>query len=979
MNNVLQNLENYNKIDCICYEDTHECREDLEVRVSEQNDFSVLSMNIRSIKKNLDEFLIFYQDLNLAFDVIILTESWVNSNTTDVNFLKIVNYTVHIINPKSNKSDGLVIFVKEKLNFEVNIINLNRACCAKIILSKNNICYNIWAIYRSPAYDAMQFINELHVWLASAPDDNQIIIGDINIDILEANMMSETYLNNLYSLGYTAAINKPTRVTSSTSTCIDHIFVKNANKKMLFSGIIPTNITDHFTTLIICKSNDTSSTVTKNHFIEREFDEKRFHEIIKSTNWGNIYNEQDPEKAYLLFIEYIQNAQDIATRTSNKIINSTNKKIKPWITTGLVKSIRSRDRLAKRVKTEPGNLELKLHYKVYRNNLNKLIKNRKCEYYKNKIIDANDNIKSIWKYINEATGRNRKNGMVINIRKNNILLTDPKEIANEMNDYFSNIGSELANKLNINVANNEEAPRVNNTCFFNPTDVDEIKTIISSLKTGKSTGHDKISTEHIKLISDYICAPLCYIFNLVFETGKFPDNLKISQITPIYKSGDKTLCNNYRPISIISNFAKILEKLLKKRLCSYLSKFNILDKAQFGFLENLGTEDAISRVLDDIYSNINNKQKVIGVFLDLRKAFDTVPHQRLLHKLEKIGIRGKPHEIFTSYLHNRIQRTKIQNEISSNKIMTCGIPQGTVIGPVLFLIYLNDLLKIKIKKGTITSYADDTVAIFNGHNWEETIASAKQGLLDISRWLNCNTLTLNIDKTYALPFLLPINHFDLLEKIKINDQELKYNTSVKYLGITINSTLNWKEHITTVTNNIRKLYYIFRQLRTFLDLKLIKMLYYTFVQNIVQYGIIAWGSAYKTTIKKVEVAQRILIKICLSQPYDYPTNLIFCHFKVFSIKQLYVQKILLYMHKNIYRYNTIQYSNQYTRAINNQSLEVPRMLTKLTQHTVTYLGPKIYNLLPKDIRSIKNPHKFKKDIKVWILQNNGYLRILNTV
>uniref|UniRef100_A0A1B6GF67 Reverse transcriptase domain-containing protein n=1 Tax=Cuerna arida TaxID=1464854 RepID=A0A1B6GF67_9HEMI len=310
-----------------------------------------------------------------------------------------------------------------------------------------------------------------------------------------------------------------------------------------------------------------------------------------------------------------------------------------------------------------------------------------------------------------------------------------------MNKFFVNIGSELASK--ITDLEYEKLKTNPNSLYLSEITKLEIENKIKLLKNYKASGSDKIPIKFIKNLVYIISEPLAYIFNLCIETGIFPDKLKIATINPIYKNeGILSDPSNFRPISLLPIIGKIFEKCLYERLYSYLEKYNLLSRKQFGFRVNKNTEEAINLVV----SNIN--QNTLITFLDLKKAFDTVDFKILLYKLEKLGIRGKCLNLFASYLDNRFCNTRIGNKISNLEKITCGVPQGSCLGPLLFLMYINSITDLDLNSKLVL-FADDTALIVKGN---ELYKKTNEDLTKIKYWLQQNKLTLNLQKTEYIDF-----------------------------------------------------------------------------------------------------------------------------------------------------------------------------------------------------------------------------------
>ena len=324
----------------------------------------------------------------------------------------------------------------------------------------------------------------------------------------------------------------------------------------------------------------------------------------------------------------------------------------------------------------------------------------------------------LWKLINEVINRNKlKSELPDHFKENETVITDPAEISNKFNEYFINVGPNLASKIPVSDMNfsNYLGERSIKSIFFDPVTENEVEVEIRKLKENKSCGHDDIPPKLVKNISKYIIKPLAYIYNQSFLTGSIPDDLKVALVTPVFKANDREEFSNYRPISVFPCFSKILEKLMYNRLLKYLDQNNIFFPSQYGFRRKHSTNIATIELITKISEAIDNNEYTLGVFLDLAKAFDTVNHEILLRKLDHYGIRGIVNEWFKNYLTERKQIVKYKSEQSESLTITCGVPQGSVLGPLLFLIYMNDISRCS-KKLSFILFADDTNLFYSHKN-----------------------------------------------------------------------------------------------------------------------------------------------------------------------------------------------------------------------------------------------------------------------
>ena len=390
-----------------------------------------------------------------------------------------------------------------------------------------------------------------------------------------------------------------------------------------------------------------------------------------------------------------------------------------------------------------------------------------------------------------------------------------------------------------------------------PTTPNEIITTIKLLKPKASSGYDEISVKFIQSCSlNSLAKPLSHIINTSFQTGIFPTNMKLSKVIPIYKSNDPQHFKNYRPISLLPAFSKIIEKIVYKRLFRFISLHNILSPSQYGFQENLSTQLAILELQNKIVKAMNDNKSCIGLFIDLAKAFDTLNHSILLEKLCNYGIRGLSLQWFRSYLQDRYQFVKYKNVNSEHEQVTCGVPQGSILGPLLFLLYINDVMHIN-NSHHIILFADDTNCLFTGNNIEDLVQQINSSIRNLSEWFRTNKLSLNIDKSnYVIFHKKQSSSITNNHTIKIDDKELSQVNHVKFLGVLLDANMTWNIHLTQKANKIAKVNGILCRLKHYLPSYILKTIYDTLILPHLYYSITAWGNLKTRTTKRIIILQK---------------------------------------------------------------------------------------------------------------------------
>lgn len=970
MNDIDEILEQHTTINTLTIEHDHNTKH----KITQHPGIKLLHMNIRSLKKNFDEFLATLQSIgNNEIDIIILTEAFINDEHS--NEENIPSYNNEKAAGHITRNEGVIIYYKN--NMEAIRIEHKLTDCTALLLKLTDKKLNsltVLGIYRTPSIaNSEPFIQSLENQLEEMKIN--IIAGDININIKnEMDSRVELYLNTMSCYGFSSCINDYTRITESTRSCIDHIFVQeNIYDEKIVGLNVKIAVTDHFLQIINIPHRKVDLNHTNEPAARTIIDYTALNKKLETESWENVKRELDPNVSYENFMQSLQ--EHIEENSTVKQIKRSCKStpLKPWITKEIIEAIRYRDKLHILSKKRRNDTFLINYVKRYKNYVKSLLRHKKKSYFEIKLKEAGKNLRKTWNTINEITNsRNNKNrNNIVWIEKNGEKITveqGAEKIANIFNNHFINTGVQLAEKIKTKKEEMQEmlkrVPLNEHTIFMTPTCSLEIQNIINTLKNNNSSGIDLIKIKTLKEIAKYIAEPLAHIINRTISTGIFPEVLKRAVVTPCFKNGSKNDVNNYRPISIISNISKIFEKIINSRIQNFLSNHDIISSNQYGFAKNKSTSDAIYSLKEDIDRAKENKQHCLCILLDLKKAFETIPHTILLDKLNKLGIRGTALALINNYLTNRKQLTKLNSATFSKEetLTNFGLPTGTCLAPLLFNIFLNDLLNLNTH-GKISSFADDTRIFLVNSDRKLLYKEANEDFIKLKKWLQINTLTLNLQKTNYIEFNEPIAK-EISDTTIIKD--IKKVQSAKYLGVTIDSQMKWEQHIIGLVKKLRKTMYKFLQLRQILDIKLLTNTYYALAQSNLNYGVIAWGGATQNIVEKVNVTQRKILKIIHRKPHTYSTHELYQLAQVPTVRQLYITEAVIQTYKN--RQNIPQVSHDHnTRYITTQPLQIALTRSTYIQKQAKHVGLTNYNRLPSEIKTIPRLHIFRKHIKPYIM------------
>ena len=952
---------------------------------ADSNCFSLIHLNIRSIPKNLSQFEDYLHILNLSFTVVGISETWLNVSNKDCYALEDYN---HYSLCRSNRSGGGVsIFVKKSMPFKCRpelMRNMSEIEAIFIEISREDSGLDkdviVGMIYRPPNQDLNVFIETIREILETVKTEKKLLylMGDFNINLLESDRHLQTseFLDLLYSYCMFPLVTKPTRITSNSSTLIDNIYLNDISAVNTFSGLLYTEISDHLP--IFTVNHKSRMTNTSQHRKSRLFTSKNFENFenrLIHLDWTDVLSKTNGREAFKLFYEKFCHVYDQCFPLKEIKMNYQNRK--PWLSDGIKKSIKMKNKLYLNQLQNPSvsNIE---KYKVYKTHLNRLLRISERKHYEETLKENKYNSRKLWSVLRDVINKKKSSPVPTQFMINGKKESDKGAIANKFNLYFTNIGNDLAKKIPLTAL--DPLSYINRTIpesiFLAEVNSKEVENIIQSMKNA-SAGHDGIHSKVLKKSYRLYLQPLLHVLKLSFSQGFFPDEMKIAKVIPIYKSGDTMSISNYRPVSILPLFSKILERLMYNRILSFINKHNILYKYQFGFRNNHSTNMALVILVDKILSAIDKGDLVVGVFLDFQKAFDTVNHGILLNKLYRYGIRGVAYSWLNDYLKGRKQFVSFSNKESEKLGINCGVPQGSILGPLLFLLYVNDLMNISDVIIPIL-FADDTNVFVNGRNLHEIINTMNSELKKVVEWLSANKLSLNVKKTHYMVFSSRRQIANNANGLYINNTRIDKEEFSKFLGVTIDSKLNWEKHISNVKGKVARGLGIINRARRSLDISSLETLYYSMVYPHLSYCIEVWGKAPSIFIDSLFGLQKKATRIIKSAPYRTSTDPLFRELKLLKLYQIYTHSILMLVFKFLRGLLPNIFHDFYTRNSDicsretrqNDLLHLPRCKTVLYQKSARFAGAKEWNSKAKFLNRQCSQQTFRRRLKQIILDKN---------
>lgn len=906
--------------------------------------FNIYMHNIRSLKNKFEEIEAI-PNIYKQTDILALTETWLRP--AEEQLYQIENYN-SVYNSRNSKGGGIAFYIKENIKYKI-LMNKTIEKIEIITILIENANLSVTLIYKPPQITLNILKTVLKHNVINRKSDH-ILMGDFNINILANNTTTKDYYNLFEERNY-KIVNMRTKKYYTrkhplgNNSILDHV-ITNVKEKLEKLKIIPTEISDHNAILTKVK-------------IKQERTRSKYETIeTTKTDYPKISAEINEMENNVTSFENLTTAMQKIIEGNQKTTTLRRRQECPWINEEIIRQIKNRNKLCKKHKRHLKNNTYKMEYENQKEYTKDLIKNTKKLYYQNLIKKHSKNTSKIWNIINNQIKKTQKNKNTIEeiIKEDGSVTQNAKEIANELNKSFATTGKKLAEKQ---INEYKKQPQTTKTRFsttggtFEKTSEEEIEQIIKELKKNTAPGHDKITTNIVQQNKRKLIPILSRLINKSLEEGIYPQCLKTTIIVPIYKKGNKNDPQNYRPISLLSTLNKILEKVLHNRITKHIQRKNIINSKQYAFQKQSGTVSAAYDLTNNIKKELDQNKTVVAIFIDMKKAFDTVCKEKLIEKMKHYGYTQKHLNLIETYLKNRKQATKVNNVQSDWLEAEYGLPQGGNLPPTLYILYTNDLHEQPLT-GQIYAYADDTCLLYSSKNAKEIEQNIEKDMQQLENWCFDNLLTINETKTEYMVFSNKKTTQDI--PITLKKQRLKETKETTYLGLKVQNSMKWEAHIQKVIEQNAKTIAALNKIKFIIPAAYRKSIYHALFTAPNNYLITIWGNTTNKHLQKLQRQQNKILKIIYKLDYHTATNEVYKTTQELNIRQIITLNNLLLLHK--IRHNKIkigiklntneQVHGYKTRRISH--IRTERFMRKKYTQTLTTQIINTYNVIPKQIK-----------------------------
>lgn len=950
---------------------------------------SCIHFNIRSLIKNFSALQQTIHQCNFPLDIIILTEVGISYNIA--HLFNLPGYNLHAQLRTSQRGGGIIIYVRNHLKFTLhtNKTHTFENITGSIKLNSQNDVV-VCAVYRPPSSNKLLFAKELSMHITKFDSkQNFLLAGDTNINLKMSSSYKDAYLTALSERGLMCGITDYTRIENTmntmTKSCLDHYFARFPTLHP-FAAVLDVKLADHRGIIFTCVNNSYPSAKCIRGGTRQLINYKVLNEELKRITWEKTNRMNNPDAILNFIYESFHNANTAATTSKIQPIKRAERFKVPWVDENINKLCNKRDKLFYNWKNSNNDATLKLEYNKVRNKVNRVLENKRNRYYIQNICNNFKNPKKIYSIINKMLGRVTQSIDTAILKAFEAQGINSKDIADNFANSFDKAVKDIIPNCNVQLTDtNTTNEQVDATIFFKKARPKDLYKIIKKLNTNKAPGADRIQVSNIKIINEQISASIADLVNCSVATGIYPDRLKVGCVRPVHKKGKKNDYSNYRPITLLSSIDKVVEKFVCQQIHEFYRKHDVIYNKQFGFQPGKSTSILLSGFTDEVNKFLNEKKQVLALFIDFSRAFDTLGHKQLVQRLDRCGIRGPLLVWCENYLKNRTFSVKIGNSQSEPKMVTEGTAQGSVLGPLHFLSYVNDMSKF-ISHSTCYQFADDTCLLIADKDPQLALKLLQSDFNALARWCHDAGLVLNANKTKLLHIKSPhIKRTSICNLVAHNHDCLHAGNLTSctcptidtvdrhtYLGLIIDDKFGWVYHIEGVCSKLRQFLANITILKNRIPFKIKLMMYNALAESYIQYGLSSYGRTYKTYLDTIYRLQLRILKNIVSN--NIKKNLsnndieLFKHCKILPV-HMQVKFVLL---KEQYFNESLKKSvvhPVYTRAVSANRLLTQRANNAYGERTTSFLVPRLINNLPYDLRDSLTPTNFKYKLKEYCLSS----------
>ena len=947
--------------------------------VNEQNEckgykLKLGNLNVRSLYPKIDQLETFVK--TKCFDIIGINETWLDKSVDDME-IKIPGFSV-VRKDRNKHGGGVCFYICDGIQYcTIDNIGNGIESLWLSVKQRNKKHIVIGTIYRAPNSNR-EYCENIFNEIQRAKDISEevIVMGDLNFDCISDNGLSQNPISCLESMfDMTQLIKMPTRITLKTKSLLDVIITSNY-KKHCNTTVIDISMSDHCcvyteygTTINFEKLSKPNNEITFKNY--KQFNLEAFKQELSDSHFVTNcdFENSELEHRWKLFMSAF-------LEISNKHVPSKTMRLKdrcsPWVSNDTISMMYRRDFL-KRKAVKNNDEQLWKEYRELRNDITKKIKSDKKKYYTDQLKECGKNPQKVWKFINKVTGGGKQT-------------QPPSDLsADAFNVYFSTIGEKIKESSSTKPVN---LPWKNPPCSFNfrfsPVNEEWVKKALMKLNSNSNVDILGFDRKLLRCSAEIISPIICKFFNASLITSTVISDWKMARVTPVFKEkGDKSDFSNYRPISVIGHISKLFEMVIHRQLLEYFHESNLISLDQSAYLKHRNTQTALHRVIDDWTDNICSNNLTGICSFDIKKCFDTIDHQILLLKLEKYGITNSELNWFRSYLADRCQIVRCNNKLSEKCNVTVGVPQGSTLGPLLFIVFINDLSQ-HVGIGTANLFADDTLIYCNALEVSELNDKLQKCVNDVVDWYKHNNIVINAEKSCSMVVRSKRKSISDVFKIVVDDCEIDHVKSMNYLGLELEETLTWNKYISKLCKKLAFKISKLSRLSKSLPKSTLLKIYNSMIQPNLDYAISVWGCTSQANLARIQRLQNYAARI-IERNFDfinirgqelvYKLGWMTVKERFFYFQTLLIFKCIYGMAPHYLTNNVIMevdISNVQTRK-HLMNLHLPLPDNEFHKTMLFYRGASDWNDLPSHLKDCHDLNEFKRKMKCHIKQERVLL------